>query len=111
MDLLLNLRRDGELPTVAVGGEIDLCSGRRLLEYTFNVMREQGPRLAVDLAGVTFMDCGGVRMLLAIQSRARILGGQLSVVSASAPVRRVLEIIGMEAVLAVATPSKVDAFP
>jgi anti-anti-sigma factor len=101
MNLLLNVRRDDHgTPTMYVGGEIDLCSGGQLLEYAFDVMREHGPWLAVNLAGVTFMDCGGVHALLAIRRRTRLLGGQLRVISASAPVRRVLEIIEMDIVLA-----------
>jgi anti-sigma B factor antagonist len=108
MDLLLNVRRDDHGATVDVGGEIDHYSGERLLAYAFGVMREHGPRLAVDLADVRFMDCGGVHVLLAIRRRALLLGGQLIVVSASAPVRRVLEIIGMDAVLTSPEPSEVD---
>lgn len=99
MDLLLNVRRDDRGATVDVSGELDLYSGRQLLEYAFAVMRKHGSPLAIDLADVSFMDCGGVDVLLAIRCRARLLGGYLTVVSASAPVRRVLEIIGMDALL------------
>lgn len=100
MDLSLSVRRDGHGTTVEVGGEIDLGSGPELLEFALDVMREQGPWLAVDLAGVTFMDCGGVRVLLAIRSRARREGGHLNVVAISPPVHRVLRIIGMDTLLA-----------
>lgn len=111
MELLLNVRRDHHgITTMSVGGEIDLCSGGQWLEYAFDVVREHGPWLAVDLAGVTFMDCGGVHALLAIRRRTQLLGGQLRVVSASAAVRRVLEIIEMDAVLASPEPSEVDGW-
>jgi anti-sigma B factor antagonist len=109
MDLLLNQRHDVQwATTVTVGGEIDLCSGEQLFGYALDVMREHGPRLVVDLADVTFMDCGGLKVLLAIRSRARLLGGHLSVVSASAPVRRVLDILGLDKMLASPRRSEVD---
>ncbi|HEV8561378.1 MAG TPA: STAS domain-containing protein [Actinophytocola sp.] len=101
MNLLLSVRRDGLETMVSVAGEIDLGSSRRLHNCAREVIRRHGPRLAVDLAGVTFMDCGGVRVLLAIRAQARRLGGYLSVVSASGPVRKVVEILGMDRVLAV----------
>ncbi|MFL6140899.1 MAG: STAS domain-containing protein [Labedaea sp.] len=108
MDLSLDVRRDRDGATVDVGGEIDSWSGARLLHCAFDVMREHGPLLAINLAGVTFMDCGGVHVLLAIRQRASMLGGQLCVVSTSGPVRRVLEIVGLNAVLAGPSESQVD---
>jgi anti-anti-sigma factor len=108
MNLSLNLRRDGDGATVEVGGEIDLGSGERLREYALEVMRAQGPYLTVDLADVTFLDCGGLRVLLALRSRARLLGGHLDVVSESAPVRRVLEILGLDKVFTDPNSAEVD---
>jgi anti-sigma B factor antagonist len=108
MNLSLNTRHNGDGATVEVGGEIDLGSGERLLEYALEVMREQGPCLAVNLADVTFLDCGGLRVLLALRSRARLLGGHLDVVSASAPVRRVLGILALDTVFSDPDPSEVD---
>ncbi len=101
MNLLLDLRRDGFETTVSVAGEIDLGSGQRLLEYALEAIARHGPRLAVDLGGVTFIDCGGVGVLLAIRSRARRLDGYLSVVAASGPVRKVLDILELDRTLAV----------
>ena len=111
MDLSLDVRRDRDGATVDVGGEIDRWSGTRLLHCAFDVMREHGPRLEINLAGVTFMDCGGVHVLLAIRQRARLLGGQLRVGSTSQPVSRVLEIIGLNTVLAGSSESQVDSPP
>jgi anti-anti-sigma factor len=108
MNLLLNVRRDGPETTVLVAGEIDLGSGQRLLEYAREAIRQHGPRLAVDLAGVTFMDCGGVMVLLSIRTRAHRLGGYLSVVAASGAVRRVLDILELDRTLAIPEPSEVD---
>lgn len=108
MDLLLNVRRDDHGATVEVAGEIDHYSSTQLLDCALCAMREHGPRLAVDLADITFMDCGGVDVLLAVRRRSHLQGGYLSVVSASAPVRRLLTILDMDAVLTPPEPSEVD---
>jgi len=108
MNLSLDVRRDGDRITVAVGGEIDHYSGQRLFEYVLGTMRDLDPRLTVDLAEVTFMDCGGLRVLLALRSQARLRGVHLDVVSASAPVRRVLEILGLDTLFTDSSPSEVD---
>jgi anti-anti-sigma regulatory factor len=42
------------------------------------------------------MDCGGVDVLLSVRHLARRLGGQLRIVSASAPVRRVIEVLDVD---------------
>jgi anti-sigma B factor antagonist len=108
VDLLLNVRRDDHGATVDVAGEIDHHSSTQLLDCALCAIREHGPRLAVDLADVTFMDCGGVDVLLAVRRRSHLLGGYLSVVSASAPVRRLLAILDMDAVLTAPESSEVD---
>jgi anti-anti-sigma factor len=95
MELLLNVRRDDNGATVEVGGEVDAYSSGQLLEYARGALHDHGPRIAVDLAGVTFMDCGGVDVLLGLRHLAYRLGGQLRIVSASAPVRRVLDVLDM----------------
>jgi len=99
MNLLLDVRRDDSETTVSVAGEIDLGSGQRLFEYAIEAVQRHGPQLAVDLGGVTFMDCGGVVVLLAIRSRVRRLGGQLSVVEMSGAVHKILDILGMDRTL------------
>jgi len=51
------------------------------------VIRRYGPRLALDLAGVWFMDCAGLNVLLATRRRARLEQGSVRVVRASPQVQ------------------------
>jgi hypothetical protein len=44
---------------VKVSGEIDIASGPKLREELLGAIRRHGARLALDLGGVTFMDCAG----------------------------------------------------
>jgi anti-anti-sigma factor len=60
------------------------------------VIRRHGPQLALDLAGVTFIDCAGVNVLLATRRRAGLEGGSVDVIAASPRVRRVISLLGLE---------------
>ena len=55
---------------VEIHGEIDVFSAPELRDELLRVIRRYGPQLALDLAGVTFIDCAGVNVLLATRRRA-----------------------------------------
>ena len=57
---------------VEIRGEIDIQSAPELRDELLRVIRRCGPELALDLAGVTFMDCAGLNVLLATRRRARL---------------------------------------
>jgi anti-anti-sigma factor len=86
-------------PVVTVSGEIDIQSGPQLRDQLLCAMRLHGARLALDLTGVTFMDCAGINALLAARRRAQLEGGWLRVIRASPRVERVLELTRLHRVL------------
>ena len=51
------------------------------------------------LAGVSFLDCAGINVLLATRRRARLEGGWLRVVHPSAAAWRVISLLGLQDVL------------
>jgi hypothetical protein len=54
--------RPGDYGTVvAVSGEIDVCMEGPVQQVLLRIMRERGARLLLDLSGVSFMDCAGLR--------------------------------------------------
>ena len=62
-------------PLVAgISGEIDVASAPRLREELLGAIRRHGARLALDLGGVTFMDCAGINVLLAARRHVRLEG-------------------------------------
>ena len=75
---------------VGVSGEIDIASAPKLREELLGALRRHGARLALDLGGVTFMDCAGVNVLLAAHRHARLEGGWLRVARASRRARNIL---------------------
>ena len=84
---------------VAVSGEIDIQSGPQLRDRLLGIIRRHGARLALDLSGVTFIDCAGINVLLATRRRAQLEGGSLRVLRASPRVRRLFELTSLDAVL------------
>lgn len=98
----LNLRvevRPGVPAVAEISGEIDIMSASWLRETLLLVIRHRGPSICVDLQGVTFIDCSGIGALIATARRARIEGGQIRVIRASASARRVITLLGLQPVL------------
>ena len=81
---------------VEIHGEIDIFSAPGLRDELLRVIRRYGPQLALDLAGVTFIDCAGVNVLLATRRRAGLEDGSVDVIGASPRVRRVISLLGLE---------------
>ena len=96
MDLQLSTRRDGERAIVTVGGEVDLETASQLGEHALEALREVSPHLVVDIAGVTFMDSTGLKVLLSIQRRADLANGSFAVTGATRTVRRILALTGLD---------------
>jgi anti-sigma B factor antagonist len=92
--------RGGAEPIVTVSGELDICTAGELRVFLLRVIRRDGPRLTLDLGGVTFMDCAGINVLLATRRRAQLEGGWVHVVRASPRVRRLLAMLGLELLFA-----------
>ena len=64
-------------------------------------MREHGARLLLDVSGVSFIDCTGLRALLTIRRRAELHGGFMRLIAVSRAVRRIIELTGAHEALAV----------
>jgi anti-anti-sigma factor len=103
--VLAQLRIDTSYPSpatarAAVTGEVDLATATTLRDRLFDVLDGQNPSvLDVDLAGVTFMDCTGLGVLVAVRRAAARTGCQLRVTNPQPIVRRVLEVTGLLGVL------------
>jgi anti-anti-sigma factor len=102
---LVPLRIDTSCPLpafvrVAVVGEIDLATAGVLHDGLRSVLSAQLPhRVEIDLAGVSFMDCTGLTVLVATRDAALLTGCQLRITNPQRIVRRVLELTGLLGVL------------
>jgi len=88
--------RPGVPPVVEICGEIDILSARPLRDELLRVVRQHGPRLILDLRGVTFLGCAGVNVLLAMRRQARLEDGWVRGTQASPRARRTISLLGLQ---------------
>jgi anti-anti-sigma factor len=85
---------------VAVTGEIDLATAEMLHDELRTALSAQHPhRVEIDMAGVSFMDCTGLTVLIVARQAAQRTGCQLRITNPQPIVRRVLELTGLLDVL------------
>ncbi|WP_105973173.1 STAS domain-containing protein [Streptomyces geranii] len=88
-------RRRGPFTVVEVSGEIDLATAGFLAEQLDAATSRPDPDVLVDLRGVGFFDCSGLRELCRAESRARERGGRLRLVSDTPRLHRLLRASGL----------------
>jgi anti-anti-sigma factor len=92
--------------TVAVGGELDMETGPVLRDELTGMIWANGPQLALDLTGVTFIDCAGLTALLTTRRAVQAQGGWLRLVAVSRCVSRLIKIIGLQDALMMPPPPR-----
>lgn len=97
--LRTQLDRDGPSATLVVTGELDVASGPALEHEVARVLDGQGGDFRLDLSALTFMDSTGARSLVRVHRRLESIGRRLVVVSLTPPVRRVIELLGLDELL------------
>lgn len=103
----MSYTRSGPWLVVAVAGELDL-QAVPLLE----ALGDDPRFVALDMHGVTFMDCSGLHALVNARSRAVAAGGSVHVAAPSRQVVRLLRLTGLErAFPAFDTVSEATALP
>ena len=75
-------------------GELDLPGSRRLNAAIDELVEAGFPDIVVDLRALEFIDCAGVRVLLAQHAAAVRDGRRLSLIHGRARVRRVFALTG-----------------
>lgn len=98
-------RQTAEALELIVEGRLDAYWADHLGAAIEDGLRAGGHRLRVDLAGVAYMSSAGIRILLRFRKQVQGLGGSFVVVNPSEAVRSVLEMVGLAALLAEATPA------
>ena len=97
-DSLLRTQLDrSEWPaTLVISGELDVASGPVLEHAVARVVDGQGEDFRLDLSELTFMDSTGARSLVRVHHRLESIGRRLVLVSPTPPVRRVIELLGLD---------------
>jgi anti-sigma B factor antagonist len=81
---------------VAVAGEVDMATAPDLHAALLDALVVHRPAVIdVDLSACTFLDCSGIRVLIAAHTTARAIGCQVRVRHPRRFVRLVLEVTGL----------------
>jgi anti-sigma B factor antagonist len=95
-ELCLAARRAGATVTVTVIGDLDMATTPGLRDFLATALREGDERVSLDLAGLTFIDAGGIGVLVGFRNRTRLQGTQLLLIDSSDCVRHLLCITGLD---------------
>jgi anti-anti-sigma factor len=93
--LTIKAVRDGPVCTLILSGDLDFPATGGFLEQAALAVDDRTERLVYDLAGVTFLDCAGVR---ALSIAARLAPGGCPVIirSLSPMARRIAELLDLD---------------
>jgi anti-sigma B factor antagonist len=86
---------------VALSGELDVADAPAVASHLIAAVAACGPTIIVDLAGLEFIDCHGLGMLVRVLKWTRESGGDLILAAPQQRVRRVLKITGLMDVFSV----------
>ncbi len=84
---------------VRLEGELDIATAPRADEALRGAEADRPGLLAADLAGLSFMDSTGLRLIVAAAERAKEAGRRFVIVRGPDAVHRVLELTGVDAQL------------
>jgi anti-sigma B factor antagonist len=89
----------GGIAVLHLDGRLNMVSAARLREAVTSTVAKGHTRIAVDLAGVDFMDSSGLGALISGLKTTRQAGGDLRIAAPSEQVKLVLQLTNMERVL------------
>lgn len=96
MKLRLARHALGDAVVVAVEGELDLFTAPFLRDEVRDAIKQDGPRLVLDLQQLSFMDSSGLSVLIEAWRLATGEGGGVSLAAPQAPVARILRTTGLD---------------
>jgi anti-sigma B factor antagonist len=101
MALTLHVCPGDSSAVVWVTGDVDTNAAEVFRDMMLRVMRRHSPSLLLDLSGISFIDCAGLRALLMTRRLAAVRGGSVCLIAESPAVRRIIDLIGVRDVFPV----------
>ncbi|MEU3897334.1 anti-sigma factor antagonist [Streptomyces sp. NPDC045251] len=95
----LRVRRERGHTVLEFRGEIDIASAAEIVPVLDRETGRPGARVVLDLGGVEFFDCSGLRLLYRARHRVLDGGGEVHLVCAHPLTLRMLRITGLAGVL------------
>lgn len=99
MQLRIRIDEEGHRRVVHLVGECDMSTAPQLREALLPLRGPEIDELIVDASELEFMDSTGLGVVIGCLKRLRESGGVLKIVGATGPVRRVLEITGIDQII------------
>ncbi|MEU6770212.1 STAS domain-containing protein [Streptomyces sp. NPDC046759] len=84
---------------MTVTGHLDLHTAHHLADALQPLLDRDPHTVLVDLSGVTFLDSTGLTCLITAYRTARSTGARLALIAPSQPVRKMLQLTGVDQVL------------
>ncbi len=90
---------NGAQATVELSGELDMSTAPELSRSLAEVLDQQPQQVTLDLGGLAFIDSTGLTLLVRTSNSLKQHDGALRLTHPTPPVRRVLEIVGLDGLL------------
>ncbi|WP_309032974.1 STAS domain-containing protein [Streptomyces alfalfae] len=97
--LITRTTTNDDICVVTLAGEVDLDGSAQLRDVLLSSLKDSRGTV-VDLADVAFMDSSGINVFIATHQAAEAAGGWLRLAAPREPVRRVLQLVGVDALIA-----------
>ena len=98
----VDVQRRDDVAIVKPRGELDLATVQTL-RAALDDINDAG-RLVLDLRGLSFLDCTGLHLLVALHQRAQRDEFQLTLLAPTAPADRPIKLLGLDRALPFAAP-------
>ncbi len=99
MDFQVSVTDGNDAIVVHLAGELDMGTAAKTLAALEPVNLDGATTVVIDLAGLTFCDSSGLRLMLQLRRRVTTAGGEFSVTGAHGIVARTIEITGLTELL------------
>jgi anti-anti-sigma factor len=97
--LTVTLEREGAAIRIVATGEVDASTAQLLRDSLGAALADRVSTVVLDLAGVHYLDSAGVGALVQAHNSTTARGARLTVANPQPMVRRVLEVVGVLALL------------
>jgi len=91
----------GDIPIVAVAGEVDVYSAPALKDKVTELIASGASTLIVDLSGVGFLDSTGLGVLVEARTATTEAGGTLPLVCSQERILKLFTITGLDGVFTI----------
>jgi anti-sigma B factor antagonist len=108
VDISISRTNAGNIPIVAISGEVDVYSAPALKDKITELVGAGEHTLIVDLGNVTFLDSTGLGVLVEARTATAEAGGSLPLVCTQQRVLKLFTITGLDGVFSI-QPSVGDA--